>query len=188
MEGSTSDLANLVAVRPRCGAKRSNGESCRNPAGYGTTHPGYGRCKRHYGNTPAHQRAGAREQIRDEARKLCEARGINPDDVTPERVMLEELARSYAMVNYLEEQTDVNAAMWPDWQSVLLAERKHQMDVAKVLVAAGIADRQVRIIEAQAQVLGIAIRAILDDLKLTPEQQHMAPMIVRQHLAELPAA
>jgi len=102
--------------------------------------------------------------------------------------MLEELARSYAMVNYLEEQTDVNAAMWPDWQSVLLAERKHQMDVAKVLVAAGIADRQVRIIEAQAQVLGIAIRAILDDLKLTPEQQHMAPMIVRQHLAELPAA
>lgn len=158
------------------------------PAGYGTTHPGYGKCKFHYGNTPSGQQNGTRLMIRDQARKICEARGINPDDVTPERVMMEELARSYAIVNYLESETDTGAAMWPEWQAVLLAERKHQMDVAKALVVAGIADRAQRIVEAQAQLLGIAIRAILDDLHLTDDQRRQAPIIVRRHLDALPAA
>lgn len=175
-------------VRPRCGANKSEGGTCRNPAGYGTTHPGYGRCKRHYGNTPAHQRSGARMMIRDQARQICEERGINPDDVTPERVMTEELARSYAMVNWLESETDTAAAMWPEWQAVLLAERKHQMDVAKILIAAGIADRQIRIAEEQARMLGFAVRAILDDLHLTDEQRLKAPEIVRYHMEQLPAA
>lgn len=184
---TATGLADVLALKPRCGATRSNGELCRNPAGYGTTHPGYGKCKRHFGNTPAHQRSGARLMIAGEARKICEAKGINPDDVSPEQVMMEELARSYAIVNYLESETDTMAAMWPEWQAVLLAERKHQMDVAKVMIAAGIAERSVRIIEDQARVLGYAIRAILDDLNLTDEQRSLAPQIVRHHMAELPA-
>lgn len=177
-----------VQLMPRCGANKSNGEACRNPAGYGTTHPGFGRCKWHYGNTPAHQRSGAREMIRAEARKVCEARGIDPDSVSPEQVMTEELARSYAIVNYLEAMTDVEAAMWPDWQAVMLAERKHQMDVAKAMIAAGIAERSVRLFEDQARMLGFAIRAILDDLNLDEDQKTLAPQVVRRHMAELPAA
>lgn len=178
----------LDFVRPRCGAVKSSGEPCRNPAGYGTTHPGYGKCRYHYGNTPSHRKAGARLMLAGEARKICEAHGIDPRNIDPGRVMMEELARSYAIVNYLESQTDVDAVMWPDWQAVLLLERKHQVAVAKVMIDAGIAERQVKIMEEEAQVLGIAIRAILDGLELTPEQQEQAPMVVRRVMAELPAA
>jgi hypothetical protein len=186
MEGSSTSATAIFS--PRCGATRSNGEPCKNPAGYGTTHPGFGKCKRHYGNTPAHQRSGARAMIRAEALRICEERGVDPGSVTPELVMIEELARSYAMVNYLESETDVDAAMWPDWQNVMLAERKHQMEVAKVMIAAGIMERHTRLAEGQAQLLGLAIRAILDKLTLTEEQRGRAPTIVREVLAELPAA
>ena len=161
--------------------------TCRQPAGYGTTHPGYGPCKFHYGSTPSVVRSATRLMIRGEARKLCETRGVDPDSVTPERVMMEELARSYAVVNFLESQTDVDAAMWPDWQAVMLAERKHMVAVAKMMIDAGIAERHVKIIEDQARVLGQAVRTILDRLELTPEQRSQAPIVVREVMAALPA-
>lgn len=187
--------------RPKCGAKlwdeeldgydpqRGSGayRTCKNPAGYGTTHPGYGPCKYHFGSTRAVVRGATRLMIRAEARKLCEDRGIDPDSVTPERVMMEELARSYAVVNYLETQTDVDAAMWPDWQAVMLAERKHMVAVAKMMIDAGIAERHVKIIEDQARVLGQAVRTILDRIGLTPEQRTQAPIIVREVMAALPS-
>lgn len=187
--------------RPKCGARVWDPEleghdaergpgawrPCKQPAGYGTTHPGYGHCKYHYGNTPSMITHGARLMIRGEARKICEARGVDVDSITPERVMMEELARAYAVVNYLESQTDVEAAMWPDWQAVMLAERKHMVAVAKMMIDAGIAERHVAIIEDQARVLGQAVRTILDRLQLTPDQRSQAPIIVREVMAALPA-
>lgn len=193
--------AQLLTDRPKCGARvwdetleghdpeRGDGawRTCRQPAGYGTTHPGYGPCKFHYGNTRSMRTYGARLAIRGEAHKLCIERGVDPDSVTPERVMMEELARSYAVVNYLESETDVDAAMWPDWQAVMLAERKHMVAVAKMMIDAGIAERHVKIIEDQARVLGQAVRTILDRLELTPDQRSHAPIIVREVMAALPA-
>jgi hypothetical protein len=193
-----NDYSPMLAVAPRCGARvwdedaddgdggKGAHRGCKNPAGYGTTHPGYGNCKWHYGNTPAHRKSAGRLMVRAEAYKLCMARGVNPDDVSPERVMMEELARSYAVVNYLEGQTDIEAAMWPDWQAVMLAERKHMIAVAKMMIDAGIAERHVRIIEDQARVLGQAIRSVLDQLGLDDDQRTRAPIIVREVMGALP--
>lgn len=190
-----------VAIdKPTCGARvwddelegfdpeRGKGawRPCKMAAGYGTTHPGYGHCKWHYGNTKAMRTHGARLMIRGEAYKVCEDRGVNPDDVSPEQVMMEELARAYAVVNYLEGQTDIEAAMWPDWQSVMLAERKHMVQVAKMMIDAGIAERHVKIIEDQARVLGQAIRSVLDQIGLSDDQRGRAPIIVREVMAALP--
>src|SRR5215213_1628910 len=38
-----------------CGAKKKNGEKCRNFAGQGTDHLGIGRCKFHFGNARNHK-------------------------------------------------------------------------------------------------------------------------------------
>ena len=42
--------------RPLCGARKRQprypGETCARPSGWGTEHPGYGRCKLHGGATP----------------------------------------------------------------------------------------------------------------------------------------
>lgn len=184
----------LALPAPKCGAKRTtkgpNGENqyCKYPAGYGTPHPGYGPCKRHFGNTPSQCANGVKAMIRDMARKAVEERGIDPDSVTPEQVITEELARSYAIVTYLEAHTDDAAIAWPDWQKVLLAERQHAVMVARAMLSAGIEERQVRVMEVQAQVLGGAVRAILDRLELTPDQRRQAPIIVRQVMSALPAA
>lgn len=58
-----------------CGAQlpnRPQGTTCRNIAGKGTDHKGFGRCSRHAGNTPSH-RASAREK---QARAAATALGV----------------------------------------------------------------------------------------------------------------
>ncbi|WP_405750020.1 hypothetical protein OHA19_10555 [Streptomyces sp. NBC_00012] len=48
--------------KPICGAPRTKhgGAPCQLAAGFGTDHPGTGRCRHHLGNTPNHQRAAAK--------------------------------------------------------------------------------------------------------------------------------
>lgn len=171
----------------RCGAIKGDKQPCRNPAGYGTTHPGYGRCKWHFGNTPSHRRLGARSLIRAEAYAICEARGVDPETISPEAVFREELARSYAIVAYLEEHSTPESLMWPDWQAVMLLERRHLLEVAKQMVMAGIAEREQRVLEEQAKALGGALRSILNQLELTPEQMRKAPIITAQVFGQLEA-
>lgn len=182
-------MSDILLPAPKCNAEKTDGSGlCKNPAGYGTTHPGYGNCKHHFGNTSTGRQHGARLMIRDLARQAVEARGIDPDGIDPYRVMMEELARTYAIVTYLEDQTDDAAIMWPDWHKVLLSERKHALDVAKAMITAGIEERQVRVMEEQAQILGGAVRLILERMELTPEQRLRAPIIVREVMSSLPAA
>jgi hypothetical protein len=70
-----------------CGAQKANrppGDVCKRPSGWGTDHPGIGRCKRHGGSTPSHNEAARRELlIRD-----CKVLGL-PLDIDPETALLE---------------------------------------------------------------------------------------------------
>lgn len=45
-----------------CEAKNRAGNPCRRPAGWGTDHPGFGRCKLHAGNTQTGKVAAERER------------------------------------------------------------------------------------------------------------------------------
>jgi hypothetical protein len=58
---------------------------------------------------------------------------------------------------------------------------------SKLALDAGVAERQVRIVEMQAQLLAQAIRGILGGLGLTPEQQAKAPELVRTHMLAIDA-
>jgi hypothetical protein len=61
-------------------------------------------------------------------------------------------------------------------------ERDRCATMASKAVAAGLAERQVRLAEQQGTLLASVIRAILDDLGLTPEQAAKAPEIAARHL------
>lgn len=53
--------------KPKCGAKRTTADAlCERPAGWGTDHPGVGRCKRHGGSTPT-QTVAAEKVIAERA-------------------------------------------------------------------------------------------------------------------------
>jgi len=87
---------------------------CRQPAGYGTDHPGFGYCKFHGGNTPAGKKAGAKAYGRSliathrqeiiNAERMGGHRDSQENQVTPEQALLEEVRRSVAMVRWIEER------------------------------------------------------------------------------------
>jgi hypothetical protein len=68
------------------------------------------------------------------------------------------------------------------WLDLYQRERKHLLDVCKAAIAAGIEERRVRLAESQGALLASVIRAILDDLALTPEQAARVPEVVPRHL------
>lgn len=81
-----------------CGAMRRNGESdCRRPAGWGTTHPGWGRCKLHAGSTPAHGESAALAQ----ATATAQLFGV-PREVDPITGMLEVYHQTMGMLDAIE--------------------------------------------------------------------------------------
>jgi hypothetical protein len=159
------------------------------PAGYGTGHPGFGPCKWHFGSTPTIERKYAVEGLRYTSIKLMEEMGLDVGaKITPDQVMREELRRTWIMVHVLESQIDVADAMWPEMHKVLLDERKHAFDCAAKMIALGLAEREIAVLEAEAMIFAQGIRLILDQLDLTDEQRTRAPAIVRGVLAELPKA
>jgi hypothetical protein len=107
-----------VGKTPRCGARLSSNTrnhtpeqdedpTCKQAAGAGTDHVGFGYCKFHGGNTPAGKKAGAREMGRAIIREQKKAFGDSsaPENhLTPEQALLEEVRRSVAMVRWLEER------------------------------------------------------------------------------------
>jgi len=60
-------------------------------------------------------------------------------------------------------------------------KRERCANFATKAVAAGLAERQVRLAERQGEVIAQVVKGILDDLKLSREQQQMAPEVVRRH-------
>jgi hypothetical protein len=71
------------------------------------------------------------------------------------------------------------------WLRLYQDERDHLVKVCSAAIKAGIEERRVRLAEQQGQLVAQAIRAILDDLGLTVEQQAKVPEIVPRHLRAL---
>ena len=190
---------------PRCGGPRKKGRGpCTQAAGWGTPHPGTGRCKLHGGCTPSHVAAGQKEL----ARQAMETYG-RPVDTNPVDALLDEVRWTAGHVAYLRERvqeleqdalvwgkteqvdkratefagTDTTEAAKPNlWLVLYQAERKHLVDVCKAAISAGIEERRVRLAEQQGQVIVGVIQAILGELKLTAEQRALVPEVVPRHL------
>lgn len=175
-------------------------------AGFGTDHLGYGLCKYHFGATKMGSRNGRKLMIRDRAKKAIEQLGVNLDHVSPELALMVELRRAFAICAWLEMEISNTEMAGPStpppdpedqpepgqnpevvqsWMSVFLDERKHLAKVAKMALDAGIAERTVKVLETQAAQLAQAIRTILGELQLTPDQATRAPHIVRTALLAL---
>jgi hypothetical protein len=81
------------------------------------------------------------------------------------------------------EDNGVTHAAGPNAWLVLLADWQDRLvRVCAESIKAGIAERQVRIAEAQGQLLADVIRAVLRDLRLSPEQESLVAEVVPRHL------
>lgn len=187
---------------PRCTAKNSRGGRCRKrPIVGGTV------CPTHGGSAPQVRAAAeARVQAR-QALLAAEAFGL-PREVDPHTALLEELHRTAGAVAWLGaivadlEQRDIawgktrektggedHGTSWearPNafvslWQS----ERKHLVAVAKACHDAGIEERRVRLAESAGQQLAAVVRAVLERLGLSAEQQLLAREVVPEEFRRL---
>lgn len=82
-----------------CGAKTRSGGLCRHERGWGTDHPGIGRCKLHGGSTRNHRTAAFAEI----ARRECNLLAIPVEHIDPATALLEEVERTRRNVVALEE-------------------------------------------------------------------------------------
>jgi len=176
-------------MTPSCGARKKQGEgTCQQTAGWGTDHPGFGRCKLHGGCTPDHRNAATEERARRELARL---------NLPPVEDPLTELARIAAevvawkdaiggKVNELTslryeadqggEQLRSEVALWE--RALDRCER-----FLTAMARLNIDERLARISEAQAAAVIAAIAVACDVLRVTPEQRRMAIEAVRDHLA-----
>lgn len=111
-----------AAVEPHggaCGARTRSRGVCSHPAGWGTDHPGQGRCKLHGGATPV--RHGRYSTIkRPELRELIERHRADPDPLN----LLDDLAALRGLVeDYINRYDDTTAALLAWHESYRAVER-----------------------------------------------------------------
>lgn len=176
-----------------CGSRKKKGRPgvCLRPAGWGTDHPGYGKCKLHGGKTPNGTKAAAEEMA-----TLAAVSYGAPITVEPHQALLEELYRTAGHVAWLQLQVQeldpeddmvgpvgaegqsgpegayMNPKHEPSvWVRMYQAERKHLTEVAKACIAVGIAEWQVRLVEEQTKQMAVLLESIIGDLGLTEAQR-----------------
>lgn len=180
----------------KCGAER-NGRICTRPAGWGTSHAGYGACKLHGGSTPTHIKAAHTLQVIDAAKKF----GV-PRTVDPATGILECVHKAAGQVDYFEDECNNLETPWIE-QTVPGGKR---IDEHPAITAYRVAldrlysysertlkldlfTRQVRVEEAQALVLAALVTSLLDapEMNLTREQRELGRQLGGRKLRELAA-
>lgn len=183
----------------KCNAAiRKSKKLCGQAAGWGTKHPGIGRCKRHGGASPSYDA----EVQRLAAKRALQTYG-QPIAVDPRVALLEMLAASWGHVSWLrikvdelkDEGADANMVGpvgggqggYPEFKpNVYIGmydrERKFAMDLSKNCIAAGIEERRVKIAEEQGAMIASVISSVLSELKVTGPE---VPKVVGKHLRQL---
>lgn len=178
----------IPAVPPDkfCNGQKTDGSGnlCRMPAGYRTSHAGFGRCIHHGGKTEAGTKAAIKQM-----HAAGSFAGVELD-VDPIEALLGEVRRTAGHVSWLQDKialwtmdTDEEMpAAHTAWLQVYQYERMHLARTAKIAIDAGVAQRQVALAESQGQLLAQAINQILDGLRLTADQKQLVPELVPQVL------
>lgn len=181
-----------------CGCRVANSAErgdavCKNLAGFGTDHPGYGSCKWHFGCTQRGKTTALKEEM-DEY--MANMRLGDSIPIDPADALIQAVWRAYGFVKYLEmlagnyesndlvEQTEQGSRpkVWIDVYA------KANLDLAKIsemCLRAGVQERKIRLAEQHGEMVARSFLAILGDLDLNEEQKRKAPALFRRHMMAL---
>lgn len=191
----------------RCTAKsKQSAERCKRAAIVGGTV-----CKIHGGGIPAVKAAAERNAELEAARRQLAALG-EPDAIDPGQALLRLIAWKYGEVQWLRDrvkavpadeltwgraQTDqgigpqgmvdtTTTKAAPSVWWVLLRDAENQLaDYSTRALKAGIAERQIRLAEGQADLVVGVVQRIYQRLNLTPEQLAVKDEIAREEFMRL---
>jgi hypothetical protein len=81
------------------------------------------------------------------------------------------------------KESEVDTSDWSQagalWVEMYLNERKHLASICRTALAAGLEERRVRLAEKLAERVGEAIRGMLLDLELDPDDDHVRTIVYR---------
>lgn len=162
------------------GGASKRGKPCGRPAGWGTKHPGTGRCKLHFGNTDAENRKAQTVQ----AEQACETLGIPHDGITPEQALLAELWECLGNVDFYRRQVQRLATSIGEAKPHVLVvlyerERDRLRQIASELIRCGVEERRVSLAEADAARVFAAINAAFTAMGLEERMEEF-----RAHFAD----
>lgn len=178
-----------------CGAKTNNDgphDVCHMDAGYGTDHPGFGKCKRHMGSTPTLQKKGFIAM----ARAMGDPVGIHPADAMERTIAataghvfwLEAKIGGYTfpeIVKLDDDGVETIQGMTPNqqmWWNIYCLERDRLVKFCEIALRAGLAQRQVDIAQELGTKIARAIDLVLSRLGLTDVQLQRVPDVVPEVL------
>jgi hypothetical protein len=201
---------------PACGAvKRQAVGRCMKRRGWGTEHVGYGRCKLHGGNSPAGAKAALTERMNEELATVTRTVMGTAIDVDPMdalvwcvRITAGEVAYATYKVEQLTPQDEIvtpvqtldreggritqEVTTFPEELNLWIKIRQSSVDrlarFSKMAIDAGVAKRQLELAEEAGDALAASLRLVLDGLALSPEQERLAPDLVRSALERLEIA
>jgi hypothetical protein len=166
-----------------CGALTRSGRACQLPAGHGTDHVGFGKCRRHAGNTP-----GGRVY----AAKLAALAELPPlggeVDINPLEALLYTVRRAYALAGYYRLQAEARDLAGEDVEPYATLERQALGDLnqwAQRSVGAGVAERMVRIAERTGGILAAALEDALSGAELSASERSAVVARFAQALSRL---
>lgn len=152
-----------------CGAQKKDETTCKALAGAGTDHKGTGRCKFHGGSAPSGKVAAALEFGRLEAARWLASRpeiDISPEDALEaamhDSVLLVEVAKQVVAGAVEQSDEEALAVAMESLESAV----DRQAAISKAAVAAGIAERRVKQVERQGEMVMMFARALLTALGL----------------------
>lgn len=170
----------------KCGAKKRDGTLCGQAPGFGTTHPGVGRCKFHGGSAPN----GIKNAAKQTAVLLGAPKEINPLDaiIWCIQITAGEIDFYTEQMVELEKHNWLEETIMGKQMHVFARERamaqERLVKFSKDAIQLGLTERAVRLAEQYGNTLARLIRGILDELMpyINDEGQKIIPQVVRRHL------
>ncbi|MFC5268440.1 hypothetical protein ACFPJ1_40580 [Kribbella qitaiheensis] len=190
-----------------CGGKKRQGEGdCTRPAGWGTDHPGLGKCKLHGGSTQNHKTAAVATQARRDVVLFGGRRDIHPADALLELVhwtagevdywrhrvqLLEEHELTWGVTRIKDggQDTGTTEEAKPNIAYVMLVDASNRLEkYSTAALKAGVDERRVRLAEQQGTLLHGILVAVLGELGHDVAPGSVAAQVVLRHMAPVVAA
>jgi hypothetical protein len=177
-----------ILVGVQCGAKKRNGGKCTMAAGWGTNHPGTGKCKWHGGSMPNHVKAAAKDELR---KLLGTEKEMNPFEAIMWciRIRAGEVEWLGKKMADLERDAWVESTLVGKQFHLYARERQAAMQdlvrFSQIAISMGIAERYVRLSEVYGQTIAKLIEKVVNKLDPSPEQRARLPVAVREALLEV---
>src|SRR3954452_12077728 len=151
----------------RCGATTRKGGKCGYPAGHGTDHVGFGRCRRHGGNTPNGRRYAYQLEAIAQVPRMGGEVDVEPTDALLYCVRREAGRQAWLRTMLEIETADDAEIAEPNTRVAGFARLEVEATerlarFSKMALDAGVAERRIRMAERQAQALAHAFTTALD--------------------------